>query len=215
MAIAKVTHIGRSNKAYKCEKCGAEIPKGSAYRRFKVGFRSRYNHYRCMKPECTPRNSELDASKMAAVWDAQETFEAAIETADNAEDMNSALQDYAQALREVGEEYREASEDENGNVFNTTAEERADMLEQAADDVEGIDVDADTTDCERCEGTGEMPCEECGGEGMVGDKLNVTCPTCVGSCKTDCDVDECEDGQVPDVEAMRETAREAMDVDLP
>jgi len=213
MSIAKVTHIKRSQKPYTCEKCREAIPKGSAYRRFKVGFRSRYNHYRCMKPECTPRNSELDASKMSAVWDAQETFESAIESADNADDMNSALSDYAEALREVGEEYREASEGEQGQVFNTVAEERAEMLESAADEVEGIDVDDETMDCENCEGTGEQPCEECGGSGTS--EEDATCVTCDGSGKTECDIDECEEGQVPDLDAMREKAREAMEVDLP
>ena len=214
MSIARVTIVKKSQKPFTCEKCGKALPKGSTYRHFKVGFRARYVHRRCMDVACTPRNSELDASKMAAVWDAQETFEAAVDSAESADDLTSALSDYAEALREVGEEYREASENpDTGAVFNTEAEERADTLESAADEVEGIDVDDETTDCDNCNGTGTTPCEECDGSGEAEDAS--ACPTCSGEGTAPCDVEGCEDGQVPDLDAMRDAAREALNVDLP
>ena len=199
MSIARVTTVKRSQKPFTCEKCRKDIPKGSTYRHFKVGFRTRYVHRRCMDAACTPRQSELDASKMSAVWYAQESFEAAVESATCADDLASALSDYAEAVREVGEEYREASENPNtGAVFNTDAEERADTLESAADEIEDIDVDDETTDCDECDGTGED---------RSGDEPEDGWPECA--------VDECEEGQVPDLEAMREKAREALEVELP
>lgn len=109
MSIARVTTVKKSLKPFTCERCRNEIPKGSTYRHFQVGFRSRFVHRRCMEAACTPRRGELDGSKMAAVWDAQDEFESAVDSAEDSDGLQEALTTYAEALREVAEEYREGS----------------------------------------------------------------------------------------------------------
>lgn len=223
MSIAKVVHVGRSQKEYRCERCGETIPKGSSYRKFTVGFRSNYTHRRCMESACTPTRGELDASKMASVWDAQDDFEKALDEAGTVDDLRSALEDYAGALRDVAEEYEQASQNEHGVVFNVDAEERAEMLNSAADEVEGIDIEdpEDVVDCEVCGGTGEGdPCDECDGTGLIGAE---TCDNCGGAGKMACSVEDCDDGRVnaseealdEQLEEQREEARAALDVELP
>lgn len=235
MSIARVAYITKSQKQYKCEKCGAEIAKGQPYRRFKVGFRSNFNHYRCMKSECTPTRGQLDNSKMSSVWDAQDEFERALNDATSRDDIMEALSTYAEALREVGSEYTEASINPNtGAVFSTDNEERGETLDQAADEVENIDIeelDIEAEDCDECDGTGEQPCADCDGSGQVetgehdedDEDVMETCGTCNGDGTVDCSRSICDGGQVAvSAEAteerlneMRDAAREALEVELP
>lgn len=181
MSIARVTVVNKSIKPGTCEKCRTELPKGSAYRHFKVGFRSRYKHVRCMSDACTPRASELESSKIAAVYAAQEDAGDALDALDEtatAEDIEEIVRAVAEACREVASEYEEASTDDNGTVWNTDAEERAGTLNDAADTLDDFDSDH-TTDCEACSGAGttnegqpddtEEECDDCGGEGTVFD----------------------------------------------
>jgi hypothetical protein len=230
MSIARVTTVTKSLKPYTCGKCREELPKGSTYRWYKVGFRTRYRSIRCMKPECTPRNSELDGSKMATVWDAQESFEDALSSAGCKSDIESALEEYAGAVREVGEEYREAGTDDNGTEWSPDSIERADTLESAADEIESIDLsDVELKkQCVDCEGETEIECETCSGEGQLEDPENegetLDCDACSGTGKIDCSACDGEgtvdadDNDEPDDEAMeqlRDAARAALEVDLP
>lgn len=177
MSLAKITTVQTSRNDLTCGKCRTELPKGSAYRWFKVGFRSRVKNVRCMNAKCSPTMSERESSKIAAIYAAYEDFESG--NYDTVDDIEEALQEVASVIREVAEEYQEASEDENGNVFNTLAEERAELLEAAADEVESITVEAEEQDCPVCDGgaaieemrekdpTDGYECEECGGENVI------------------------------------------------
>ena len=219
MSIARITTVQKSMKPGTCEKCRTDLPKGSAYLWFVVGFRSKNKRTRCLKPECFPRDSERESSLLADVYAARESAEDSIANASDAEEMTSIIEEYAEAIREVASQYEESKEDENGNVFNTVAEERQEALESAADDIESAagDIEDQTADCEDCAGTGEIPCETCDGEGSLlpeGATDPVDCEDCSGSGNVDCETEGCEDGQVPDLDAMRQTAQEAIDTDL-
>jgi hypothetical protein len=218
VSVARITNVKKSLKPGKCEKCGTELPKGSPYLWYKVGFRSRHKHVRCTEAACFPKDSERESSLLSSVYAAKEAAEETIQSADNAEDMQQALTDYAEAIREVADQYEEAMTDDQGNVFNTTAEERYENLTSAADEIEGIDIDAETTECEECEGTEEVECESCGGtgkhEGREEDEDAADCADCEGTGKVDCPNEDCDGGQVPDVDAMREAAQEALETDL-
>ena len=123
-----------------CERDGTLINKGEPYRWFKVGFRSNYKHIRCMKPECTPRPSELESSNLATAYAAQEDALDSANSVDNPDDAQQVVDEFSSALQELAEEYRTASENPNtGVVFNTDAEERADTLESAAGELDGFD----------------------------------------------------------------------------
>jgi hypothetical protein len=219
VGMSRITTVQKSRKPGTCEKCKTDLPVGSAYRWFTVGFRSKHKRVRCLSAECAPKDSERESSLLSSVYAAREDAEATINDADNAEDMNTAISEYADAIREVASEYEVAKEDENGNVFNTVAEERQEALESAADEVESITVDDETMDCEACAGTGEIPCETCDGSGEVEDddpenEDTDQCPDCAGTGNVDCEEENCEDGQVPDLDAMREAALDAINTDL-
>ena len=218
MSLAKVNVVSKSRKPGTCEKCGTDLPVGSEYRWFTVGFRSHHKRVRCMQPECAPKDSERESSLLAEVYAARENAEEQIANASDAEEMQSIIEEYAEAVREVASQYEEAMTDDQGNVFNTTAEERYEALTQAADDIESAasDVEDATAECETCEGSGEVDCETCAGDGAVEDESGEQqeCADCEGSGKVDCPEDDCTDGQVPDLDAMREAAQEALDTDL-
>lgn len=211
MSLARVTTINKSAKPYECEKCHAPLPAGSAYRWYKVGFRARYRHIRCMAIPCTPRASELEGSKLSEVYSAQEDALASLDdlgegtTADEITEVVTAL---GEAIQAVADEYAEASTDDNGTVFNTTAEERGEALSSAADDLSNFAAGDAEEDCTDCGGTGNPECEVCGGYGEVGTK---TCAECAGDGHTDEECETCSGtGQVFDVEAAVEEAREAI-----
>ena len=212
MSVARIHTVNKSMKPGTCQKCKVALPKGSAYRWYKVGFRSRFKNVRCMAPDCWPKESERESSLLAGVYAAREDAEESLVNATDVDEMKEIVSTYAEAVREVASEYEQAKEDGNGNVFNTTAEERQEALETAADDIEaeGDNLDNVTMDCENCDGEGTTECSTCGGEGTVDGE---DCATCDDG-KEDCTVEGCEDGQVPDLDAMREAASEALNTDL-
>lgn len=185
MSIARIK-TQKAAKPYTCDKCGTGIKPKDEYRSYKVGFRSRHVNRRCMKAECTPRSSELESSKLADVYAAIEDAEDQIVDGITVGDAESVLEELGSRIREVAEEYREASTDDNGTVFNTDAEERADALESVADEVSSYScepLDEGEEECTNCGGTGEVEneddlehsddeppmedCSECGGTGKV------------------------------------------------
>lgn len=218
MSIARVTTVKSARKDQgTCGKCGTPLPKGSAYRWYTVGFRSHYKHRRCMAPTCTPLASELESSKVASIYAAQESAEDAINEATSGDDIQAAIDEVIEAIREVAEEYREAAVNPNtGEVFNLDSEERADTLEGSADELEGYDVELDEG-CSECEGQGEIDCPECSGQGQVepeagtpeaeGDEL-VDCPDCDGKGVVDCE--ECSGTGEADLDEAKANAIEAI-----
>lgn len=190
MSLARVTQVNRAMKDQgECGHpgCGVKIQKGDPYLWFKVGFRSRYKHVRCV--DHYPPQSARESSLVSAVFAAQEDFAAQIDSLESHEDVLDALQQVADAVREVAGEYETAMYDQNGNVWNAEAEERYNALESAADELEGWAADEDEpTPCAEHEDGGEL----------------------VEGC------DDCETNREEWVGALRDSAREAVDgMELP
>jgi hypothetical protein len=175
MSQARLSYVKSSRKAGKCEKCGVELPPKSAYRYFYVGFRSNWKHIRCMDAACNPKMSELESSKLAQVYAAMEDAESSIRSCTDWDGIKEALDDLSNSIRDTASEYEEASQTPNGDVFNTDAEERAQNLESAADEIDEIDhEDECSADCEKCSGSGQIEegdesveCDVCEGSGKV------------------------------------------------
>ena len=225
MSIARVHAVDHSMKEYTCDKCGVVIPKRSAYRHYKVGFRSRHKYVRCMKSECTPRPSELESSLASGAYAAVEGAEDSLSGAACAQDITDALEEAASGIREVADQYRESAEAMGG--AGSDMEERADTLESAADELESHQVeyedpeDGATEDCGECGGTGEVEidCPTCHGSGKAHDVPRpADCPNCEGSGNTKDACNACEGtGQVdaePDPEAptLEDAVAEALEV---
>jgi hypothetical protein len=134
MSIARVS-IQASRKERVCEKCKAEVHPGDQYRAFKVGFRSRHVHVRCMKASCAPRNSELESSSLSEVYAAQEDFDVAIEEAFSTEELEAALEELSSAVQEYAYARREAAD--AWEYGNSQLEEAADEWENKASELEG------------------------------------------------------------------------------
>lgn len=161
MSVARVYTVQKSRARRKgggklpiCEKCRTVINIGDPYRYFYVGFRSNWERVRCMKAECTPRTSELESSKLSAAYEAQETAEDALDQTalDPGEttDLEEVIQTFAESLRDLGQEYRDADEQFGGGGM-TDNSQRADDLEQAADELDGFGISETEPDYDGCE----------------------------------------------------------------
>jgi hypothetical protein len=130
MSLAKVHHVQRVRKVWTCGKCGDEIKVGQPAVKFAVGFRG-HTQVRCSKPACFPKPSERESSLVSSAYAAQE--DADLDGAASLEDLEQIRDDVASAVREVASEY------EYSEMFekNYDLQERADMLNSAADDLEG------------------------------------------------------------------------------
>lgn len=135
MSVARVETVKKSRKDQgKCGKCGTELPAGSGYLYFYVGFRSNYKHVRCLKAECYPKPSERESSMAAGALAAKEAFEASIDELETVEDIQAAVQEVADGFREVSEEYQGSLDGwENGNE---QLQERVDHYEDQASELE-------------------------------------------------------------------------------
>lgn len=71
--MPRVKTIQKARKAQgQCGKCGCKINKGDAYRKWAFRFGGR--HVRCMKPECSPKQSDLTNSPfLSTLYKIQET----------------------------------------------------------------------------------------------------------------------------------------------
>lgn len=134
MSIAKINTVQKSQKDQgKCGKCGTLLPKGTAYRWFKVGFRSRSKNVRCMATACTPRPSERESSSKSAPMASMEEFEVGGPYTTQ-EDLETAWMGVQVAFRDYADECEAALEGwPNGNA---DLEERRDGAEAASDEVE-------------------------------------------------------------------------------
>jgi hypothetical protein len=142
VSIAKITTVQRSRKAQgNCGKCRKPINVGDPYKWFKVGFRSRFKHVRCLDPACHPRYSELESSRLSELYAAQEDAEYRIEGAESIDEINEAISDLQDAIEALADEYEQASENEDGVVFNTTAAEYAEVLQ--SNDLQPVEEDTD------------------------------------------------------------------------
>lgn len=144
MSIARVKTQRARKSPGQCEHCRDLIHVGQEYRSYKVGFRSRLKHVRCMKPECTPKASELESSLLATVYAAQESAESYIEGADGSpEDKIQVLRDgitgVVEALGEVADQYEEA--DNAMGAHQGESYEKAETLRNSADQLESVSLE--------------------------------------------------------------------------
>lgn len=144
MSLAKITVVRRAQKDQgECERCHTKLPAGSGYKHYSVGFRG-YKRRRCL--ECPdPLPSERESSKLAGVYAAQEAVD--VSTITTVEDAQEVLREFAENVREVAQEYADAA-DAMGEA-GYEMQEKADVLNSSADDVEQTDLseyEADTDD---------------------------------------------------------------------
>ena len=130
MSLAKINQIGKVRKVTECEKCGDTIYIGQPAVKFAVGFRGR-TRVRCSKSACFPKPSERESSLVSSVYAAQE--EADTSGAGSLEELNQIRDDVVTATQEVAGEYEDSEMFEK----NYDLQERADMLNSAADELEG------------------------------------------------------------------------------
>lgn len=130
MSLARVHEVKRVRKPWTCEKCGVEIKVGDPAVKFAVGFRGR-TRVRCAKTECFPKPSERESSLVSSVYAAQEEVD--VDSAGSLEDLEQIRDDVVAATQEVAGEY----EDSEMYEKNYDLQERADMLNSAADELEG------------------------------------------------------------------------------
>ncbi len=157
--MARVTTVQKSMKELTCGRCRTVLPKGSAYRWAKPGFRSRTRLIRCMASACSFWSSELTTSKLAEVYAAQEDALEAIDGAETIEDLEGILTDAAERAQAVAEEYREAAEAMGEAGYEM--EERADEIDGWADTLTDVqfeelpEVDEVDEEAEQAEALGE------------------------------------------------------------
>lgn len=130
MSQARVHRAKKARKEWKCGRCGTIVRVGEPVLSFSVGFRGREQR-RCDKVECVPTREELESSMVAPVYGAIDGTD--WNSFDSVEDLQTALQDIADAMREVAGEY------EGSEMFdkNEDLQERASLLNEAADSLEG------------------------------------------------------------------------------
>lgn len=147
MSLAKVTTVEKARKDQgHCGRCKTPLPAGSPYLWFTVGFRSSFKQKRCLDPKCFPSRSERESSKLAQIWDAQDSFD--VSTATTIEEIEQAVHDVGEQFAEVAQEYHDAAEDQNGNIWNEEAQERGDTLESSADELTGWSYDEEYSPCD-------------------------------------------------------------------
>lgn len=130
MSLAKVHRAAKARKVWTCGKCGTTINVGEPVLSYSVGFRG-YEQRRCDKKECYPTRSERESSMVSSVYDAIDSADWS--SANEVSDLQEMLGDIAGVMREVAGDY------ENSEMFerNPDLQERAEMLNSGADDLEG------------------------------------------------------------------------------
>lgn len=134
--------VKRKNKAGRersCGKCGERIETGSLYKSW--SFRYGGTHFRCVKVECQPRQSDLTQSIMAEVYLAVENAEDSLPTAESVGVVKELVESVADAAMTVSEQYREAAESFGGGGENG---ERADELEGWSDELASFDPEEES-----------------------------------------------------------------------
>jgi len=172
MSVARLYTVKKARKAQRnCSKCGTPINPGDSYRYWEPGFRSNYKVVRCSKSECTPRPSERESSKMATPMAALEDAQANLDgyrgsPEDDTSTLQGELDSVRDSLQETADEYREADE-QFGGGGNTESGEKADMLEEAANELESASFEDWDEDWEKCdehldsEDDTHESCDEC------------------------------------------------------
>lgn len=176
--MPRVNRVQRARKPTKCGKCGQQISKGDPYRWWK--FHSSGKRVRCMKPECSPRRSELTQSAIyAAAWDAQDAASDALANAQTKDDLEALRDDLASDIDSIVDELQEKLDNIESGMGHTDVpiyeelDERRQNYEEWKDAVENVDVD--DANCDVCNGDGTVECDKCSGSGFA------PCEPCVGT----------------------------------
>lgn len=130
MSQAKVHRAAKARKKWTCGKCGVEVQVGEPVLSYTVGFRGQERR-RCDKPGCYPTRSERESSQVAPVYDAVDN--ANWNACENLDDLVATLNEIAEVMREVAQEYESSEMYEK----NEDLQERAGMLNDSADTLEG------------------------------------------------------------------------------
>jgi hypothetical protein len=146
MSLAKINQIKRVRKPGTCGRCKLEIKVGDPAVRFAVGFRG-YTQTRCTKTECFPKPSERESSLVADVYAAQEGAD--LSAAESSDDLAQIRDEVVEAARDIAEQY------ESSEMYdrNEDLQERAEMLNSAADELEQWEPDDEEPDEEFTEWT--------------------------------------------------------------
>lgn len=199
---------------YKCEQCGTEIKVGMPYKwvQPKSGPYGGIRRNRCMGCP-TWQEWDLSSSLSASLARIVYEFEAGVAGATSGDEIKEASSNAAEQIRELAEEKRSGADNiRDGFGHDTFVSEEldstADTLEQWADEIDDFepepgDPEASETECDECDGSGLVECNECGGTAKADD--DSTCATCEGDGEVECEEcngecvvtpDEPTDGQV-------------------
>lgn len=147
--MPRVNTVQKTKKARKCGKCGDSIEIGQPYRWWKFRYGGKY--VRCMKPDCSPKPSDLTQSAfLGGMAEAEQSLGDAVRQVQEDQDLNSfaeELRGIASTVRELGEEAQSSLDNmpeglqqgDTGQLLEqraSTCEEIADALEEAADSAE-------------------------------------------------------------------------------
>lgn len=143
------SQIARESKHQRlCRRCGSEVVPGETYFYLtnRIGRRSIKKIFCKNHP---PRPSDKTTSdKLGSLYRAQEDFADSIAKLDNLEDIAQAVRDVAQTAEDVGQEYSDSKDNMPEQLQDSSGldekieacESWKDALEQAADEVEGMDL---------------------------------------------------------------------------
>ena len=152
--MPRVIIVKKAQKAQgECGRCNAKIEKGNGYKWWKFRYGAR--RIRCLKPECSPKPSDLTQSEFyGTLYGIQESVETALDDFRNGGepvDLASALNDAAAELRELGEECQSKLDNmpeglqqgDTGQLLENRVQEcesKADELESAASEIELVEL---------------------------------------------------------------------------
>ena len=161
--MAKVVTVQKaraSKKTRKCRRCGHEIQAGEPYKyvRQRVGYTRRGTLKLNFCGEHYPKGSELASGRRAQLMGIQDAIAEGIQAATDTDSISSMLTDAASSAEEMAGEYEESvsnieegfghpismSEEmqEKADAFN----EWASVLENAANEIQGIEAGDEETD---------------------------------------------------------------------
>ena len=147
--MARPTIVKSSRKDRGNCRCGSPLAIGVGYRA--VSFFRGPTKVRCLAPACAFRPSELTQSKMSNALAAGEQVEDLIEGWDGTDlpSLQRDIESETENIREVAQEYRESADAIREVADNSIAddmEEKAEGLEEWADEIDAAATDASEFD---------------------------------------------------------------------
>jgi len=205
----------RPKPLHTCGKCGVTIQVGDPYKWIKpksgpYGGRLMVRCGKCPTWQVWDYSSSLSAQVARIEHDAT----SAVDAAEDAGDVEAALNDAAEAIRDLAAQKSEGAENIESGFGHATYQseelaQQAEDLEGWADEVEATEVEAlDAFDCAAGCTDGQADCDACDGSGKEGGEDDADdCADCDGTGEAECQ--EC-DGTGYDLEAARESWSEAV-----